>query len=96
MDKRIITKDENITATNIAHFSSFLCGMEELRAIFRERFRPYDENGEPRQFYCSINERWQDFEYETWCEIDSVFHERIKKEEELVRFWKERMNKEDK
>tara|TARA_Y100000004_G_scaffold159408_1_gene186271 strand:+ start:115 stop:393 length:279 start_codon:yes stop_codon:yes gene_type:complete len=81
---------------NVAYHSAYLQGMQELRSLFREKFRPYDENGEPRQFYCEIYERWQDFEYETWCEVDSVFHERIKKEEELVRYWKERMNEVDK
>ena len=83
----------------VAHISSMLSGMIELKALFREKFWPYGDDGNPRQWYCEIYERWRDLEYETWCAIDSVFHERIKEEEETLRIVeakiKAKMNEED-
>ena len=93
-NKRIITTTE--AYLNLAHHQAFSQGMQELRSLFRERFRPYDDNGMPRQFYCSIYKRWRDFEYETWCEIDSAFDVAIKEEEEVVEYWNEKVNEEDK
>jgi len=93
MSKRIITTTESYLERS--HHFAFLQGMQELKSLFREKFRPYDENGEPRQFYCSIYEEWQDFEYETWCEIDSAFHKRMKEEEEVLEYWNKRVNEEE-